>query len=167
MSLRGHFGHAGQSEVSENGPNEFAMPQNPGIYTKISFLACSEPKLQVWPCYGNLSGHKWPLWPLRSFWGFWKWSQRISHATKPGNRHHVSSMLRTKVTSLAFFMVIWVAINGQKVPFWPLGLFWGVWKWSQWISHAPKSGDRHQNHVSSRLRPKVTSLAIVWSFEWP
>ena len=227
MSLRGHFGHAGQSEVSENGPNEFAMPQNPGIYTKISFLACSEPKLQVWPCYGNLSGHKWPLWPLRSFWGFWKWSQRISHATKPGNRHqnHVSSMLRTKVTSLAFFMVIWVAINGRKLPFWPLGSFWVVWKWSQWISHAPKSGDRqpkssfyhaqnqsykfghfmviwvamngrkwpfwprrsiwgvrkwsqwichapkpgdrHQNHVSSILRTKVTNLAILWTFEWP
>ena len=105
MAENGHFGHVGQSEVSENGPNEFAMPQNPRIYTKILFLACSEPKLQVWPCYGNLSGHKWPLWPLRSFWGFWKWSQRISHATKPGNRHknHVSSMLRTNLAILWSF----------------------------------------------------------------
>ena len=34
MPLRGHFGHAGQSEVSENGPNEFAMRQNPGIYSR-------------------------------------------------------------------------------------------------------------------------------------
>ena len=35
MAENGHFGHVGQSEVSENGPNEFAMPQNLGIDTKI------------------------------------------------------------------------------------------------------------------------------------
>ena len=45
VAINGHFGHLDQSEVSENGPNEFAMPQNPGIYTKISFLACSEHKI--------------------------------------------------------------------------------------------------------------------------
>ena len=56
MAENGIFGHVGQSEVSENGPNEFAMPQNPRIYTKILFLACSELKLQVWPCYGHF-GH--------------------------------------------------------------------------------------------------------------
>ena len=66
MAENGHFGHVGQSEVSENGPNEFAIPQNLGIDTKITFLAFSEPKLQIWPFYGYLSGHKWPFWPLGS-----------------------------------------------------------------------------------------------------
>ena len=65
-------------------------------------------------------------------------------------------------------MVIWVAINGWKWPFWPLfRSFWGVWKWLQWISHAPKPGDTHQNQVSRTPRTKVTSLAIAWPFEWP
>ena len=64
MAENGHFGHVGQSEVSENGPNEFALPQNLGIDTKITFLAFSEPKLQIWPFYGHLSGHKWPFWHL-------------------------------------------------------------------------------------------------------
>ena len=44
-------------EVSENDPNEFPMPPNLRIDTKIRLVGCSEPKLQVWPCYGNLSGH--------------------------------------------------------------------------------------------------------------
>ena len=161
MPLRGHFGHAGQSEVSENGPNEFAMPQNPRIYTKILFLACSEPKLQVWPCYGNLSGHKWPLWPLRSFWGFWKWSQRISHATKPGNRHqnHVSSMLRTLVTNLAILW--WLE--------WPKMAISATLANLRWLKMVPMDfpGHRHQNHISRMLRTKVMGLAIVWSFELP
>ena len=60
MAENGHFGHLGHSEVSENGHKELSMPQNLGIDTKITFLACSEPKLQVWPFYGNLSGHEWP-----------------------------------------------------------------------------------------------------------
>ena len=65
-----HFGHFGQSEMAENGPNGFPMPNNLGIYTKIRLVGCSEPKLQVWLLYGHLSGHKWlkwPFWPLRSF----------------------------------------------------------------------------------------------------
>ena len=41
--LSGHFGLFGQSEVAENGPNEFPMPKNLGIDTKIAILACSEP----------------------------------------------------------------------------------------------------------------------------
>ena len=92
--------------ASENDPNEFPMPPNLRIDTKIRLVGCSEPKLQVWPCYGNLSDHEWPFWPLRSFWGVWKWSQRISHATIHGNRHqnHVSIMLRTKFISLA---ILW------------------------------------------------------------
>ena len=61
MAENGHFGHfLGHSEVSENGHNEFPMPQNLGIDTKITFLSCSEPKLQVWPFYGHLSGHECP-----------------------------------------------------------------------------------------------------------
>ena len=64
MAENGHFGHLGNSEVSENGHKEFPMPQNLGIDTKITFLACSEPKLQICPFYGHLSGHKWPFWPL-------------------------------------------------------------------------------------------------------
>ena len=39
------FGHSGQSEVSENDPNEFPMLKNLGIDTKIK----SEPKLHFWP----------------------------------------------------------------------------------------------------------------------
>ena len=49
MAENGDFGHMGQSEVSQNGPNEFALPQNLGIDTKINSLACSEQKLQIWP----------------------------------------------------------------------------------------------------------------------
>ena len=43
------FGHSGQSEVFENGPNGFPMPRNLGIDTKIKSLACSERKLQIRP----------------------------------------------------------------------------------------------------------------------
>ena len=43
------FGHSGQSEVPENGPNGFLIPKNLGIDTKIKPLACSEPKLEIWP----------------------------------------------------------------------------------------------------------------------
>ena len=43
------FGHSGQSEVSENGPNEFLIPKNLGIDTKNKSLACSKPKLEIWP----------------------------------------------------------------------------------------------------------------------
>ena len=49
MAENGHFGHFGQSEVAENGPNGFPMPRNLGIDTKIKSLACSERKLQIWP----------------------------------------------------------------------------------------------------------------------
>ncbi len=49
MATNGRFGHLGQSEMSENGPNEFPMPQNLGIDTKIKYLAHSEPELQIWP----------------------------------------------------------------------------------------------------------------------
>ena len=41
----GHFGHSGQSKVSENGPNECLIPKSLGMDTKIKSQACSEPKL--------------------------------------------------------------------------------------------------------------------------
>ena len=44
-----HFGYSGQSEVSGNGLNQFPLPKNLGIDTKIKSVACSEPKLQFWP----------------------------------------------------------------------------------------------------------------------
>ena len=49
MAENGHFGHFGQSEVAENGPNQFPMPNNLGIDTRNKFLACSEPELPMWP----------------------------------------------------------------------------------------------------------------------
>ena len=42
VAINDHFGHLGQSEVSENGPNEFLMLKNLGIDTKIAILASSE-----------------------------------------------------------------------------------------------------------------------------
>ena len=39
MAENGHFGHFGQSEVAENGPNQFPMVNNLGIDTKKQFLA--------------------------------------------------------------------------------------------------------------------------------
>ena len=56
MATNSHFGHSGKSEVSENGPIGFPMAQNLGIDTKIKALACSEPKLQIWPLKLILSG---------------------------------------------------------------------------------------------------------------
>ena len=43
MAKIGHFGHSGQSEEFENSPNEFPIPKNLGIDTKIKSLACLEP----------------------------------------------------------------------------------------------------------------------------
>ena len=51
LAKNGHFGHSGQSEVSENGPNEFLMPKNLGRDAKNKYLAGSEPKLEIWPCF--------------------------------------------------------------------------------------------------------------------
>ena len=60
MATNGRFGHLGQSEVSENGPNEFPMPQNLGIDTKIKYLAHLEPKLKIWPFQLIWANPKWP-----------------------------------------------------------------------------------------------------------
>ena len=38
--LKSEFGHSGQSEVFENGPNEFPIPKTLGIDIKIKSLAC-------------------------------------------------------------------------------------------------------------------------------
>ena len=49
VTTNGHFGQSGKYKVSENGANEFPIPKNLGIDTKIKSLACSEPKLELWP----------------------------------------------------------------------------------------------------------------------
>ena len=49
MAKKDNFGHSGQSEVSGNGLNQFPMPKNLGIDTKIKSVACSQLKLQFWP----------------------------------------------------------------------------------------------------------------------
>ena len=59
VAENGHVGHFGQSEVAENGPNGFPMPNNLGIYTKIGLVRCSEPKSQVWPL--GKSGQWYPI----------------------------------------------------------------------------------------------------------
>ena len=58
MATNGHFGHSGQSEVSENGPNQFPIPKNLGMDTQTKSLACSEPKLPIWPFYLILTDPK-------------------------------------------------------------------------------------------------------------
>ena len=52
MAKKDNFGHSGQSEESDNGPNGFPMSQNLGIDTKIKSLALSKPKLQIWSFSG-------------------------------------------------------------------------------------------------------------------
>ena len=117
LHFNGHFGHSGQSEVTENGPNRFPMPKNLGIDIKIKSVACSEPKLQFWPIQTWPKFPKWPFWPLRSIWGVWKWSQSISHAQKPGDRHQnqVPNMFRTQVT-------IFLEPELQFKPFYPISM---------------------------------------------
>ena len=69
MAKKWPFGHTGQSEVSENGLNEFLMPKNLGVDTKIKSLACSEPKLHIWPSRRAemaKNGQKMAIWPLMS-----------------------------------------------------------------------------------------------------
>ena len=68
MATVGHYGQLGVSGVSENGPNEFPMPQNLGIDTKIKSLACSERKLQIRPdmctvLQNQPNGQIQPKWP--------------------------------------------------------------------------------------------------------
>ena len=53
---------------------------------------------------------------------------------------------------------------------WPLRSVWDVWKWSQWISHAWKPGDGHQNQVSSPLQTEITFCGHFGGFRskiWP
>ena len=69
MATNGHFGHSDQSEVSGNGIIGFPMHKNIVMDTKIKALACSEPKLQIWPfklILSSQNGHKWLFWPLGS-----------------------------------------------------------------------------------------------------
>ena len=104
------------------------MPNNLGIDSKNKSLACSEQKLQIWACLSHYGWPNWPkmakwpqkaIWALRSIWGIWKWSQWISDAQTPGDRHQkqVSSMLRTKVTNLGMFIALWLAELAKKGHF--------------------------------------------------
>ena len=52
--------------------------------------------------------------------------------------------------------------NGHKLPFWPLRSIWGVWKWSHWISHAQKHGDKHQNQVSTMFKTKQDLVILAY-----
>ena len=137
------------------------MSQNLGIDTKIKSLRLTKQNLQIChfsPLYLILirhSEHKWRIWPLRSIWGVWQWYQWISHVPKPGDRHQnqVSMPFQTKVRNLAIFSPLYLILisqNDHKWQLWPLRSIWGVWQWSQWISHVPKHGDRHQNQVSKQ-----------------
>ena len=64
------------------------------------------------------------------------------------------------------FYLILNGRNGHKWPFWPLRSIGGVWKWSQWISHTQKPGDRHQNQVSSMFGTLIMKLAFI-PLLWP
>ena len=58
----------------------------------------------------------------------------------------------TKIKSLAYSELKlkfghFILFDRPKWPFLPLRSIQGVWKWSQWISHAQNLWDRHQNQV--------------------
>ena len=99
MAINGHFGHSGQSEVSENGPNGFPVAKNLGIDTKIKSLRCSEPKLQIWPFWTC------PKWPKKTQNGHFGHSCQSEVSENGLNRF---SMLKTfgidtKIKALAPF----------------------------------------------------------------
>ena len=101
-------------------PMNFSYPKNLGIDTKNKSLACSEQKLEIWPCFEwpkwlKMSIYHLAIWPLRLIWSVLKRSQWISHARKPGDTHQkqVFSMFRTKVGNLAMFSVAEMAKNGH------------------------------------------------------
>ena len=75
MTTNGDFGHSGQSEVSENGPNGFPMPENLGMDTKIKSLARSKPKLHFVAIFGVLGAKFGPPHLFFNFFGaqtcFW------------------------------------------------------------------------------------------------
>ena len=83
-------------------------------------------------------------------------------------------MFRTKVTNLAFIAyfewpklpqmaLLATQVNLSKSPTYLKLSIWGVWKWSYWIKHGPKPGDRHQDQLSRMFRTKVTNLDILLS----
>ena len=54
------FGHSGQSEVFENGPNGFPMLKNLGMDTKNQVSSMLRTKARSWSFYHILGSHKWP-----------------------------------------------------------------------------------------------------------
>ena len=88
---------SGWSEADESGPKWFPIPKNIGIDTKNKSPAwVTISLLEV--VFGSYSPSTLFL-TFRWVWGFWKWSQMISHGPKHGVRHQnqVSSMFRSKV----------------------------------------------------------------------
>ena len=49
----------------------------------------------------------------------------------------------------------------DKWIIWPFRSIWGTWKWAQWISHAQKAGNRHQNQSLVCWKQKVNNMAIL------
>ncbi len=85
---------------------------------------------------------------------------------------HQNLGIDTKIKSLACLepklkFGHFILFDRPKWPFLPLRSIQGVWKWSQWISHAQNLWDRHQNQVYGMFRTKVTNLAILSHFDWP
>ena len=122
---------------------------------------------------------KWPFWPLkcnlgsehvRDFRGvarkfYHKWQFGHSGQSEvSGNDPNGFPMpknlgIDTKIKSVACsepklqFWPIQTWPKFPKWPFWPLSSIWGVWKWSQSISHAQILWLRHQNQVCSPIGP--------------
>ena len=72
--------------------------------TKIKSRAWSEAELLNYSLKWSLTSyrHYFSFLMFRSIWGFWKWSQMISHTQKHGVRHQnqVSSSITSKVRTL-------------------------------------------------------------------
>jgi len=126
--------NSGQTELFKNGPKWFPIATNLQIDTKVKSLGLSKLKFTVpnFPC------------------------------------PQVSTTYQTKLTNLPFLVpctLILIIQKDHKWLLWPLRSIWGVWQWSQWISHVPKPGDRHQNQVSRTFQTKLTNL-VIFGYIW-
>ena len=99
-----HFWSSGQLGGPENSLKWFLIPKNMMLDTKIKSLAWSEAELLNYSLKWSLTSyrHYFSFLMFRSIWGFWKWSQMISHTQKHGDRHQnqVSSITTSKVRNL-------------------------------------------------------------------
>ena len=78
-----------------------------------------------------------------------------------------------RVTSLAILPYFdWP--KWPKMAIWPHRSICSVWKWSQWISHAPKPRDRHK-YLSCSESYKFGHATLIWlaemdmegGYHWP